>query len=198
MGAKGAIKALMTHCCHEVLHAQWMVLLDDEFLEAYEHGIVIKCCDGMTRRFYPRIFTYSADYPEKYASPLLFFLCSSHPTFYINRVLLASIRDKGRCPCPWCLIPLSRVHNLGMLQDMKQRVTLAWVDDDAWKHKVGVAIEIIHEKNYAIESKQVKSLLKEQSLVPITVSPLSKEQFLFGGWCQAVECVFTKAFSIWF
>jgi hypothetical protein len=31
----------------------WQQLLDDDFLEAYQHGI------------YPRIFTYSADYPEK-------------------------------------------------------------------------------------------------------------------------------------
>lgn len=68
MGSKGAIKALMTHCRREVMHAQWMILLDDEFLTAYKHGIVIKCCDGITRRFYPRILTYSADYPEKYAS----------------------------------------------------------------------------------------------------------------------------------
>jgi hypothetical protein len=42
-----------------------MVLLDDEFMEAWKHGIVILCCDGIKRRFYPRIFVYSADYPEK-------------------------------------------------------------------------------------------------------------------------------------
>jgi len=42
-----------------------MVLLDDEFMEAWKHGIVIVCCDGIKRRFYPRIFVYSADYPEK-------------------------------------------------------------------------------------------------------------------------------------
>ena len=57
---------LMTHCRRELLHAQWDILLDDEFLEAYEHGIVIECCDEITRRFYPRILTYSADYKEKY------------------------------------------------------------------------------------------------------------------------------------
>ena len=34
----------------------------------YVHGIVIKCCDGVLRRFYPRLFTYSADYPEKYVA----------------------------------------------------------------------------------------------------------------------------------
>jgi hypothetical protein len=63
---RGASKALMTHCRREVLHAQWMILLDDEFLEAWKHGIVVKCCDGLLRRFYPRILTYSADYPEKF------------------------------------------------------------------------------------------------------------------------------------
>jgi hypothetical protein len=57
----------MTHCRHELLHAQWTILLDDEFLEAYEHGIVVECLDGIKRRFYPRILTYSADYKEKYA-----------------------------------------------------------------------------------------------------------------------------------
>ena len=58
--------AFMTHCHRELFHAQWEVLLDDEFLEAYAHGIVIICPDGVERRFYPRIFSYSADYPEKY------------------------------------------------------------------------------------------------------------------------------------
>lgn len=41
------------------------MILDDEFMEAYVHGIVILCADDLQRRFYPRIFTYSADYPEK-------------------------------------------------------------------------------------------------------------------------------------
>jgi Plavaka transposase len=48
-----------------VFHAQWALLLDDDFVSAYRHGIVVECLDGVIRRFYPRIFTYSADYPEK-------------------------------------------------------------------------------------------------------------------------------------
>ena len=47
------------------MHACWNILLDDDFLHAYIHGVVVKCADGITRRLYPRIFTYSADYPEK-------------------------------------------------------------------------------------------------------------------------------------
>ncbi|TFK16793.1 hypothetical protein FA15DRAFT_661909 [Coprinopsis marcescibilis] len=56
---------LTTHCKRELCHAQWNIMLDDNFLAAYQHGIVVKWCDGIERRFYPRIFTYSADYPEK-------------------------------------------------------------------------------------------------------------------------------------
>jgi len=65
-GRKGMTGECLTHCHRELFHEQWNILLDDEFLEAYEHEIVITCCDGITWRFYPRIFTYLADYPEKY------------------------------------------------------------------------------------------------------------------------------------
>lgn len=66
MGGKGPSNALMTHCRREVIQAQWAIMLDDEFVEAWEHGIVHNCCDKVKRRFYPRIFIYSADYKEKY------------------------------------------------------------------------------------------------------------------------------------
>ena len=55
----------IAHCRRELLHAQWNILLDDDFLAAYQHGIVVECCDGIMRRFYPRLLTYSADYKEK-------------------------------------------------------------------------------------------------------------------------------------
>lgn len=42
-----------------------MAILDEDFMEAFLHGIVICCVDGITRRFYPRIFIYICDYPEK-------------------------------------------------------------------------------------------------------------------------------------
>ena len=56
---------LLAHCKHELFHAVWNILLDEEFLDAYKNGIVVKCSDGKYRRVFPRIFTYSADYPEK-------------------------------------------------------------------------------------------------------------------------------------
>jgi hypothetical protein len=56
---------LTSHCAREAFHAQWKILLGQDFVKAYSHGVVIKCYDGQMRRFYLRIFTYSADYPEK-------------------------------------------------------------------------------------------------------------------------------------
>ncbi|KIJ19525.1 hypothetical protein PAXINDRAFT_69491, partial [Paxillus involutus ATCC 200175] len=50
---------LFTHCHRELFHEQWKIPLDEEFLKAYKHGIVITCCDGIKHQFYPRIFTYS-------------------------------------------------------------------------------------------------------------------------------------------
>jgi hypothetical protein len=65
IGNKRLKPEFITHCRRELIHAQWQLLLDQEFLDAYRHGIVIECPDDVKRRFYPRIFTYSADYPEK-------------------------------------------------------------------------------------------------------------------------------------
>jgi len=57
---------LFTHCHRELFHAQWKDLLDEEFLHAYEHGVIVACGDNVKRQIFPRIFRYSADYPEKY------------------------------------------------------------------------------------------------------------------------------------
>jgi hypothetical protein len=48
---RGISKELMSHCCCEMLHAQWEILLDDEFLEPYEHGIIVKAVMGLHANF---------------------------------------------------------------------------------------------------------------------------------------------------
>jgi len=58
-------KSIITYCRRELMHAIWKFLLDDDFMHAYKFEMVIKCADGVERRIYPRIFTYSTDYPEK-------------------------------------------------------------------------------------------------------------------------------------
>ncbi len=58
---------------------------------------------------------------------------------------------------------------MGMTQDMKERKTLARVDDDSRRHKVEIAREIIYEKNYAVDNNNVEAILSPESLVPTAV-----------------------------
>jgi len=43
----------------------WLLILDETFVDAYTHRMLITCSDGVKRRIFPGIFTYAADYPEK-------------------------------------------------------------------------------------------------------------------------------------
>ena len=50
---------------HDLMQKIWLAILDQDFMHAFKHGMLVKCGDGIVRRLFPRIFTYSADYPEK-------------------------------------------------------------------------------------------------------------------------------------
>lgn len=65
---QAATRHVMAHLRRELMHAIWLILLDNEFIEAYIHGFLHKFIDGIVRRVFLRIFTYSADYPEKFAA----------------------------------------------------------------------------------------------------------------------------------
>lgn len=155
---------ILTHCRRELMHAVWKFLLDDEFLHAYKYGMVLQCQDGIERRIYPRIFTYSADYPEKYA--FLFLYCVISFTDFV-RVLLATIRDQGVCPCPRCLIPKSNLDRLGLRSDAKSRLDKARKYDTA---RVDKARKAIYELGKPINGVHVQQLLKASSAVPTKVS----------------------------
>ena len=47
------------------MQAIWRLLLNDDFVTAYKHGIDIIFLDGIVWQVFLRIFTYAADYPEK-------------------------------------------------------------------------------------------------------------------------------------
>ncbi|KAF8148266.1 hypothetical protein B0H34DRAFT_758798 [Crassisporium funariophilum] len=140
-----ASAATLTHLKRDLMHAIWELLLDPEFIHAYEHGIILKCADGVIRRLFPRFFTYSADYPEK--------------------VLLTTIRNLGRCPCPRCLIQKTRIGDLGKVVDGQRRSHVR-LDSDKRRRDVELTRRWIFEKGLGINSKSVNDVLQEESYVP--------------------------------
>ncbi|KAI0056519.1 hypothetical protein BV25DRAFT_1893990 [Artomyces pyxidatus] len=146
---------MRTHCKRELMHAVWDLLLDEEFMKAYQDGIVLRCTDGILRRFYPRLFTYSADYPEK--------------------VLLCCIRNLGGNPCPRCFVRKEDIHLFGTPDDMARRKVVR-TDDRDRQRRVRKARNFIYKKGHPIKSIDVERLLKDNSLVPTrcAFSKLSK------------------------
>ncbi|KAG8749084.1 hypothetical protein FRC12_013578 [Ceratobasidium sp. 428] len=141
-------KTLLTHLRRELFHQVLLLLLDDEFLRAWRHGVVIVCADGITRRVFPRLFSYAADYPEKL-------------------VLLATIRGmKSMYPCPRCLMPKSEFKNLGLASDFIRRQKLKRVDNEERAVLVDLARLIIFDEGRTTNSKRVEELLKPNSYVP--------------------------------
>src|ERR1700710_1585152 len=89
--------------------------------------------------------------------------------FFIVRALLATIRNLGGCPCPRCLIPKSRVQNLGLSLDIKQRKTLERKDDSSRQSKITISRSLIYDRGYGVRSNAVENLLKEHLLVLTSV-----------------------------
>ncbi|KAG9118759.1 hypothetical protein FRC07_006565, partial [Ceratobasidium sp. 392] len=144
---------LLTHLRRELMHAVLRDLLDDKFLHTWQHGVVIKCADGVTRRIFPRIFTYSADYPE--------------------RVLIATIRDKGQSPCPRCLVSMNLAHLMGSRSDMRARKANCRRDNARQRQLVQKARALIYSEQRALGNAEVEALLQPTSLVP-TINAFSQ------------------------
>ncbi|KAL1759929.1 hypothetical protein FB107DRAFT_270653 [Schizophyllum commune] len=136
-------KQILTHCKRELMQEVWRLLLSDpEFRHAYRYGMIIEI-SGVEYRVYPRLFTYSADYPEK--------------------ILLATIRDLGDCPCPRCLMPRQRIDLMGLVRDIRYRAAhVRKVLVDA----VRSARDRIYNRGAPITGVAVERLLKDTSSTP--------------------------------
>ena len=88
---------------------------------------------------------------------------------HLCRVLIATIRNLGACPCPRCLILKSHTHLLATESDLRQRILLSRTDTAQRREKIMSARKLIYEKHYAVDASHVEELLKDESLVPTTV-----------------------------
>ena len=142
----------------------WKIILDDDFKEVYIHGFVVECLDGRYRWFFPRIFTYSADYLEKYVNHVSLMFQSAQ--WFIFRIFLAAVWDRGLCPCPRCLIPKSDIHKLGQATDFASQVKNAhtYIGDT-----IRTARKFIYQGGLGINSVAVECVLKSESWTPTLV-----------------------------
>ena len=88
---------------------------------------------------------------------------------HLYRVLIATIRNLGTCPCPRCLIPKTQTHLLATESDLRQRILLSRSDTTQRREKVVSARKLIYERHYAVDATHVEELLKDESLVPTVV-----------------------------
>ena len=112
------------------------------------------------------------------------------------RALISLIRNNGNRPCPRCLIPKSKLQNLGMKLDIKHRKSMARVIDHRQKQKITTARSIIYEKGYAVDCEAVENILKEQSLVPNNVSLLMKVNCEDPYSCHWLRMLFRNALTL--
>lgn len=93
------------------------------------------------------------------------------------RVLLATIRDKGNCPCPKCLIPKSNFARLGLLSDLAVRTTKIC---EYFLDLIVAAHDTIYKQGVPIKGSVPEHYLKPFSLVPTFVSELAHIPYLRG------------------
>ena len=95
-------------------------------------------------------------------TPTLAVICSVS----FDRVIIATIRDKGLCPCPRCNLPKTSFNRLGFQPDFMARLTCAC---SYLRDKVCAAIHAIYKLGNPIKGTVVEKLLKDWSLVPTLV-----------------------------
>lgn len=142
---------------HELMHAIWRLLLDEDFVHAYTYGIVIQCADGIWRRVFPRFLCYSADYPEKYVS---FLTGAQVPQLTVSRVLLVGLKYLAQYLCPRCLVTEDQVPELGLKCDMVRHTKQERKDSTIVQRMVDNARRLIFACGYAVGGKAVSEGLK--------------------------------------
>ncbi|KAE9387588.1 hypothetical protein BT96DRAFT_960362 [Gymnopus androsaceus JB14] len=156
-------EAVLTHVRREILQSIYGLIFDNKFMEAYDHGLVLKCANIVQRCLFPRLFTYSADYIEK--------------------ILFAKICMLGSHPCVHCLVDKDQIDQLGTKSDTKRRETKARVDSEEHLPPTFSTIEKmrkwIFDVGLSVASSYIEAFLKPFSWVP-TRNIFSNRFFKFG------------------
>ena len=123
---------------------------------------------------------------------------SAHSKGY--RVLVATIHDMGRCPCPWCTVKKEDLHTLGTTSNTNSRVTKLQHDNDNFRAIVEQAHNNIYQNSFALHSKPgVEQFLKEESLLPTLVSSPVFCPVYYIQYIPPVEFLFalSQGFQVW-
>ncbi|EJF62543.1 hypothetical protein DICSQDRAFT_146222 [Dichomitus squalens LYAD-421 SS1] len=120
---------------YDLMNKVWLLLLDAEFMYAFTHGTLIVCGDGITRRVFPRIFIYLANYPEK--------------------CLVTCLKTLARCACPDCTTDKCNFWRMGMKRDMAAREKNARKDTGFFHAAIARARRWIFEEGTAPDSTHI-------------------------------------------
>ena len=83
------------------------------------------------------------------------------------RVLLATIRDKGHCPCPRCLVLKTEIPKIGQKVDRRNRLSRGRT---YLRDVIKTARHFIYNLGRNVKGAAVERLLEAQSWVPTFVS----------------------------
>ncbi|GJJ10734.1 hypothetical protein Clacol_004961 [Clathrus columnatus] len=86
-----------------------------------------------------------------------------------------------------CRLP-RKAHRLGTLRDQRIRTTHAHIDCDSRRTKISIALNLINEKGFAIDSKRVNFFLKHGSWAPIENAFSSQLGFTDFSYFQMLTC----------
>ena len=106
------------------------------------------------------------------------FACLWSQRWTAVRVLLATIRDKGHCPCPRCLVPKLIFHRTGFVRNFVARLSRART---YFVEKVTAARQAVYVLGRPLKGITVETILKSESLVPTLVHTLPVD------WCYSTS-----------
>ena len=86
-------------------------------------------------------------------------------------MLIASLRNLGQFPCASCMVRRDEIHEFETSEER--------IDDEERRYKIGRARKLIFENGKGVESKVVKDILSDGSLIPVNVSPLYFSSFSY-------------------